>query len=172
MRKARIPDCHPSEKHAARGMCKVCYAKWQHQIRKGDPEYRARRKEAKRRDYLKNIQGYKDRASAHYIANHQKKLEYQRDYVLKSKYGITRADYDRMLAEQNGVCAICRGPQQLWRDQERFFCMDHDHTTGKNRQLLCNNCNAILGLAQDSQRILNNAIEYLRRHTIIKVAAA
>lgn len=52
-----------------------------------------------------------------------------RTYHLKRRYGITSEDADRMFAEQNGLCAICRE-----RPAEH---VDHDHATGAVRGLLC-----------------------------------
>src|SRR5712671_50381 len=61
---------------------------------------------------------------------------------LKHRYGITAEDYDRILAEQNGRCAICRcsNPKtpRRWRRQ---FVPDHCHDSGRFRSLLCNSCN-------------------------------
>ncbi len=45
-----------------------------------------------------------------------------------------------MFAKQNGVCAICGNPPKKTR-----LAVDHNHTTGKNRGLLCGSCNGVLG---------------------------
>ena len=60
-----------------------------------------------------------------------------RHYHLKRRYGIGAADFDRMVIEQGGVCAICDRP-----DPEH---VDHDHVTGRVRGILCFNCNGGLG---------------------------
>lgn len=66
-----------------------------------------------------------------------------------------------MLARQNGRCAICnREPFGRWTT----FYIDHDHTTGKVRGLLCQKCNAGIGLLMDSIPILFLAIRYLTNH--------
>lgn len=82
-----------------------------------------------------------------------------RAYQLKAKYGITLADYETMLEQQNGVCAICRtlGDQP----RRKFLCVDHCHTTKKVRGSLCSGCNAMLGQARDQIIILEAAINYL-----------
>lgn len=64
----------------------------------------------------------------------------QRRAHLKSKFGITPTDYDRMLVEQSGGCAICGKPPT-----SRRLHVDHDHDTGKVRGLLCTRCNTSLG---------------------------
>lgn len=80
-----------------------------------------------------------------------------REYHLRRRYGIGDADFQRMLAEQGGVCAICKdpGPRHV----------DHDHITGKVRGILCFNCNGGLGYYRDNVEYLGEAIRYLRRTT-------
>lgn len=76
-----------------------------------------------------------------------------------SKYGITIADYDRMLDGQGGMCAICGSTDPV----DRSFNVDHDHKTGRVRGLLCRWCNLLLGYAGDDTTRLDSAIEYLER---------
>lgn len=85
---------------------------------------------------------------------------------LRETYGITVEDYDRMLAEQNGVCAICRQdePTAHGRTGTRFrLSVDHDHETGRVRGLLCQKCNRAIGLLNDDPDRLAAAIAYLRK---------
>ena len=106
---------------------------------------------------------------AYYQKNRQKKLAkqktydrckgYQRNYDLQRHYGITLDDYNRMFAEQNGCCAICSIHQS---ELKKAFAVDHCHTTGKVRGLLCFKCNTALGLFKDDQDLLNKAIHYLQ----------
>ena len=79
---------------------------------------------------------------------------------LKRCYGITLEDFNEMLVEQGGVCAICRKDEPGGRHGE--FHVDHCHDTGKVRGLLCDACNRMLGFARDNDRTLNRAGEYLR----------
>ena len=80
------------------------------------------------------------------------------------KYGIAPADYERMMAEQGGLCKICGNPPGA-----RSLHVDHDHSCcprggscGKCvRGLLCGNCNSALGLFKENQKNLLSAIEYL-----------
>jgi protein-arginine kinase activator protein McsA len=75
----------------------------------------------------------------------------------KRLYGITLEQYLKMKDKQNGCCATCgKEPETL--------CVDHDHTTGKVRGLLCSNCNRALGFLQDNIDILRQAVKYLRKH--------
>lgn len=80
---------------------------------------------------------------------------------IKSNYGLTRIEFDRILASQNGVCGICEGEKT---GPGRTFRVDHDHATGKIRGLLCQHCNVGLGGARDNPEILRKMIDYLERH--------
>lgn len=83
-------------------------------------------------------------------------------YFLERKYGINIKDYDRMFEEQNGKCDICKKDQDTF---DRRLCVDHCHRTGVVRGLLCDKCNRLIGQANDNIDILNNSIEYLKKHS-------
>lgn len=68
-------------------------------------------------------------------------------------YGITPEQYERMVIEQDGKCAICEEKQPL--------LVDHDHRTGKLRKLLCRKCNSLLGMCDDNTDKLQKAAAYL-----------
>lgn len=80
-----------------------------------------------------------------------------REYHLRRRYGIGEKEFQELLAEQGGVCAVCgaEDPQHL----------DHDHRTGWVRGILCFNCNGGLGQFRDSPTRLARAITYLRGTT-------
>ncbi len=79
--------------------------------------------------------------------------------TLLKNYGITAEDYYRMLAEQQGTCALCHRP---CRTGHRL-AVDHDHETGVVRGLLCYFCNTMLGLAEDDVGLFGRAIKYIER---------
>lgn len=83
-----------------------------------------------------------------------------KDNYLIRNYGITSSEYDEMLEAQNGVCAICGQDEQV---KTRGLSVDHCHTTGKVRGLLCSYCNMGLGLFKDDTEVLINAVKYLAR---------
>lgn len=85
--------------------------------------------------------------------------ERARRYQLKAKYGITAAEFDTMLAAQGGGCAVCGTTEPPGRGQR--FHVDHCHSTGRVRGLLCNECNVGLGKFKDSTDLLRRAAEYL-----------
>ena len=80
-------------------------------------------------------------------------------YRLKGKFGISIDDFNKMLAAQDGVCAICREKNFL----DRRLAVDHDHATSIVRGLLCTGCNGMLGLSKDRPGVLRAAAEYLER---------
>ena len=86
---------------------------------------------------------------------------------LADKYGITIADYDRMHVAQGGRCAICnreeQRPDNQRRGLKRKLAVDHDHKTGEVRNLLCGNCNTMLGEADEDPARLFAAIQYLAK---------
>jgi hypothetical protein len=84
---------------------------------------------------------------------------------LKSHYGITTEDYYTMLAAQGGRCANpgCRTDVPGGRGS---FHVDHNHATTKVRGLLCNNCNAALGMVRESITVLDGLKSYLGRHSM------
>lgn len=81
-----------------------------------------------------------------------------REYQLQHKFGITSSDYTVMLEEQSGVCKICKQPEPV---KGRSLAVDHCHTTGKVRGLLCGLCNGGLGKFRDNTQLLKEAINYL-----------
>lgn len=112
------------------------------------------------------------------------RARYQRDYwesnpgfrqelAFKRLYRITLADYNAMLAAQNGVCAICSKPEtSVQGGKVRFLAVDHAHDeTGSVRGLLCMNCNSCIGRMNDDPELLEKAAAYLRRHAAKKEAA-
>lgn len=75
------------------------------------------------------------------------------------RYGITLNDYEKMLKIQNYCCAICT--IHISELSSRLH-VDHCHTTGKVRGLLCFNCNSGLGRFKDSKSNLLNAVTYIK----------
>lgn len=82
---------------------------------------------------------------------------YQRKWKLEKRYGMTMEEYDKLLENQGGVCAICKNAT------EGNLVVDHDHATNKVRGLLCHPCNRSLGQMKDSVSTLQAAIQYLQR---------
>jgi hypothetical protein len=91
------------------------------------------------------------------FAYREKHRARDKEYSLKRNYGISQAQYDQMFQSQGGKCAICsRGDLKL--------SVDHCHSSGKVRGLLCTNCNTSLGGFRDSTEALLSAVQYLKQH--------
>lgn len=80
------------------------------------------------------------------------------------QYELTTEQFDQMLVDQGGVCAICGGTSAR-ADGDGSLVVDHDHATGAVRALLCNLCNAGIGHLRDDPRIMRAAIDYVEKHT-------
>jgi hypothetical protein len=91
-----------------------------------------------------------------YQRKHRRKLSIGK-FVSKTDVAFTVEEYEAMLTTQNGVCKICQGVSS----DGRALAIDHCHTTGKVRGLLCNNCNNGLGRFKDDPDLLRSAIFYL-----------
>ncbi len=143
---------------------------------KSTPEYqRAWRAKNRDRDREKN----RLRSQRHYHSEYMRRWRKKnRDKIAASdrrrllkKYGLTSADYERMVIAQQNNCAICRrsATELKPRNSKTKYLrldVDHCHSTGKVRSLLCNNCNAILGHAKDSIQVLLAAVEYLKANGV------
>jgi hypothetical protein len=106
-----------------------------------------------------------ERALKWFNDNHERALDNKRSWEWLRRYGITPEQYDAMLAEQGGVCAICGNEETSVRGpfKTRFrLSVDHDHATGKVRGLLCQKCNRSIGLMNDDVDLLKKAIYYLQ----------
>ena len=86
-------------------------------------------------------------------------LKIERKSKFKNQYGITVEKYDEMLKAQGGGCGICGSKTPSTRTT--YFAVDHCHTTGKVRGLLCTKCNRGLGLFNDRSDLLKLATTYL-----------
>ena len=75
------------------------------------------------------------------------------------RFGITVDEYDRLLVQQDGHCALC--PATHSDGTSLRFHVDHDHETGRVRGLLCRSCNMALGILGDDIDGLNRALTYL-----------
>lgn len=105
-------------------------------------------------------------ARAWFQANRERAKETRHAHNLMTVYGITPEQYGAMLAEQGGVCAICQQdePNEHGRTGTRFrLSVDHCHTSGRVRGLLCQKCNRAIGLLGDNIDLLRKAIDYLER---------
>jgi hypothetical protein len=88
----------------------------------------------------------------------------KKDWVLRDKFGISLEEYRKMLATQSGKCAICHQPEMATLKKSgkvKELSVDHCHSTGKVRGLLCYRCNTALGLLREDTGIALNLINYI-----------
>ena len=98
-----------------------------------------------------------------YPSKLKRRENYSREYDLMRTYGLTIEDYNNLSDTQLGVCGIC-GNTQNEGSKKKNLCVDHCHTTGQIRGLLCDSCNRAIGLLKDDIELLKNAISYLEKH--------
>ena len=184
----QIEGCYRG--HSARGWCHQHYLRWR---RWGDPLAPPQPKGRQKTSLIRDVAGQKRcacckkwqpegnfhqaRKNSDGLASSCKSCEHERrkaraeahrDWKRYVNFGLTREQFDLLFAQQDGRCAICRTDDP----GTRFWCVDHDHSCcgdgGKScgrciRGILCQRCNRVLGLAQDSIERLSRSIEYLQR---------
>lgn len=80
-------------------------------------------------------------------------------WKLQIRYGIDADEYDRLLRSQGGTCAICHQAPQ-----DSPLVVDHCHTGGQVRGLLCSPCNTAIGLLKDNPSVITRAATYVESH--------
>ena len=116
--------------------------------------------------WKKMVLRYRKSAKNYYNKNpsvREKKIAYAKTDLAISKrmkrlFGISIEDYNKKLIEQNGVCSICKNACKSGKK----LAIDHCHTSGKVRGLLCTNCNTGIGVFQENNEFLLGAIQYLQ----------
>lgn len=160
-----VTDFYINQSGNRRSECKRCLVT---RSRRWNSVNRERRNESRRGLRRANPERYRREQSDWRLANPERfKLQGVRN-ALKRK-GITLDRYVEMFYQQNGQCDAC-GTDNPGKGFTRFS-VDHDHRCcpGDNacgvcvRALLCNNCNAALGLVNDDPARLEALILYLRR---------
>jgi hypothetical protein len=138
---AKIPRCHPTRKHEAKGMCKSCYTRKKYKNYKTQLHILERNRAWRRN-------------------NPEQAKRAIKSSNLK-QYGITVDDYYDLLKAQDGKCAICRCEGTRYT---RELSVDHSHKTGKVRGLLCVYCNTSVGhMEHIGVENLTRLVEYINR---------
>jgi hypothetical protein len=111
-----------------------------------------------------------DRSNAKRLADPEYRRD-KREREISRLYGISVEEFRQMLASQDGCCAIC-GCEPPEQDDSKplprgtastRLHVDHCHTSGRVRGLLCGNCNTMIGLAGEDSKVLLAAVEYLEK---------
>ena len=92
--------------------------------------------------------------------NPERSQRSSRSRNLLFKYGLTLEEFEQRLVSQEGRCLICQETLQPGRGT----AVDHCHTDGRVRGLLCVSCNGGLGMFKDNKTNLARAIQYLETH--------
>jgi Recombination endonuclease VII len=137
--------------------------------RRYDREWKQRYRAVNRKKHREYMREYTKRPHVHARilqadrARHRtpESVQYRRTRRLQRLYGLTPERYNQMLAEQNGVCAICSNPPTGEGKTNLYLHVDHNHTTGQLRRLLCKNCNNAIGLLNDSPYLAARLAKYL-----------
>jgi|ERR1035441_1229348 hypothetical protein len=117
-------------------LCRVCLKEKSRLWRKANPNYQK-----------KYVKGWYERHPY-----------YDKIRRLKNYHGITLEQYNIMLEEQDGKCAICGTIEPSGKGN---FHVDHNHKTDSIRKLLCSQCNVGIGMFKENINLLSSAIIYL-----------
>jgi hypothetical protein len=139
--------CHPDRDAKAKGLCGSCYNK------SLVTSTTTRHEEHKQRTRKRRAETYAKRDKVIYARQ-------QKNRVLKHRYGLTITQYEDMSKAQSGKCAICGATQN------QPLYVDHDHKTGKVRELLCAKCNTAVGVVEKEglERIFE-LMQYIDKHS-------
>ena len=151
--KSKMSTCHPDKPVQARRLCKNCYDKW---LKKNNPEYAKKQKQnclEWTKKHIEDVKKYKKEYRA------KQDPEWNRARGLKYNFGITPDEYDMLLRQQDGKCAICG---KLPKKSGKRLSVDHDHNTGVIRGLLCFRCNFGLSYFSEDFNIMKKAYLYLK----------
>lgn len=166
-KKRKLEHYHQNKEKIDREAKKAYMKEYQKTYKKPPktPEERAEINRKKRERYA-NDPEYRERAKETARNSQSRKPEVKRSYRLKSDFGITPEEFEKILENQGGGCAICGAKQTNVTTRkekiEKKLYIDHDHETGKVRGILCHHCNFGLGQFRDDPELLRKAISYLK----------
>ena len=156
--------------------CKSCCKKYDKQYQQDNKEHIKEQKKQYSQDNKETLKEYikqwretnKDKIKEKGKQYHQINKERIRKCYLTRKYSITIEQVKIMLKEQDNKCAICNTEFENIIEKpgkvKVGYNVDHDHTTGSVRGLLCSKCNRSIGLLQDSIEVLESAVKYLKKY--------
>lgn len=93
--------------------------------------------------------------------NPERKRQYEKISTLKSRYNLSYEEYLDMFSKQENQCSICK--TEVLPNTKNAH-VDHCHTTGIVRSILCTTCNTGLGKFKENKQLLAEAIKYLEFH--------
>lgn len=143
----------PRYKSGLKSTCKPCLSEYQISYRKTDKhkEYLEATRE-KRREQKKEWQK----------SRKDEDKDYYKNKSLRTRYGISPEEYNKLFMDQEGKCKICGCEETTVANGiTRSLAVDHNHTSGVIRGLLCRKCNTAIGLLKEDKLLLLKAVEYL-----------
>lgn len=103
-----------------------------------------------------------NRGKEYWQSYYQENKDRFKDNYLVRKYGITIEQYNELLERQDYVCAICKSSETATeKNTLRSLAVDHCHSTGRVRGLLCTSCNFFLGQLESREEMLDDYLRYL-----------
>jgi hypothetical protein len=162
---------HRSMTYGLSNYCRICACKSSKISRKKNYN-----KEDRHNKYILNKDKYDESGKKYYHEHKDHKMKYALENRRKikhnnlKKYNISIEDYEEKLDKQNGVCAICECAEEAKTQDNkriRMLAVDHNHTTGQVRGLLCTKCNTALGLLREDKSIIIKALAYLDEYKTI-----
>lgn len=145
-------------------------------------EVAAKRKSVNQAYYERNKDAFRERKEKWRRENPEAYLKKQREYARKQRqhvfvdgvkvpgkpklneYNLTQDHYIELHKSQKGSCAICYTDLNELKSND--IHIDHNHSTGAVRGILCRFCNNGLGMFRDSAKALRSAIDYLEKHSV------
>lgn len=152
---------HGKHRKMVRGHhCKTCKNAQAREWRKKNPD-KVRASSLRRKDrpgFIENKRAYMNQRY------HSWDMDTKRDIAFRRAYGISLAEYQDMERQQQGLCAICGEPPN--KDiRPGILVVDHCHTGGQVRGLLCSTCNLAIGYFKDNPDCLLSAAAYLLKNS-------
>lgn len=171
---------HIAERNVVNGSCSEC-----HRISQARQNKKYDRKKPRNNSSTRGVVGetkttredIRSKGKQWQLENPERTKELSRNYYLRNKdshnkrssenrlirtLGITQEEYDDIMKEHDGRCDICHTTEP--GGPHKKFNLDHDHSTGKLRGILCRRCNTSLGQFEDSVTLMKKAISYLEYH--------
>jgi hypothetical protein len=167
MKAYRLAHQSPEDKIKKSISGKKNYAKYKEKYK----AYRNATRGKEYRDYMKNWRTTHKKERADYYAKHREEIlakskkhhaihrERYATYSRMYNYGLSQQEFDKILQEQGGVCAICG--KSDWAGRKPY--VDHDHLTKNVRGILCQHCNVALGHIKDDPQIARAMADYLEK---------
>lgn len=154
---------HSATSDKLRNCCRPCNNERARAWSKANPEKRRElNRTAHQRRRADPVARERDRASTRAYHATEKGRRKVLNNRLKEGYGVSLEQYEDMLVQQDGKCAICRNPPRGGNHVSHRLHVDHDHTTGRIRGLLCHQCNTGIGFLGESPDRLIAAATYVR----------